>query len=60
MRICAHSVAIAEMCKKLPEFVEKLRKSKESPISAISHKPQCQKGEEEKEVSAIIKEKHQQ
>ncbi len=45
MRICAHSVAVAEMCKKLPEFVEKLRKSKNAQYQPCSsHKPQCQKG----------------
>ena len=61
MRICAHSVAVAEMCEKLPEFVEKIRKSKNAQYQPCSlHKPQCQKGEEEKEVSALVKEKLQQ
>lgn len=31
LSICAHSVAVAEFCHKLPEFVEKFRKSKKSP-----------------------------
>ena len=31
MRICAHSVAVAEMSKQLPEYIEKFKKSKITP-----------------------------
>ena len=29
--ICAHSVAVADLCKKLPEFIEKFKKIKQTP-----------------------------
>lgn len=31
LNICAHSVAVAELCHKLPEFVEQFKKSKKPP-----------------------------
>ena len=49
--ICSHSVAVAEMCKKLPEYVDKFKKSKKAPniskfVQATMPKGRGRKGSE--------------
>ena len=48
LHICAHSVAVANLCSKLPEFIAWLKKSKKTPNLTNMGEATMPKGREQK------------